>query len=153
MLTLWITISLIAGALVYPMTLLMPLNKKLYSSSFTLIVVAVSGAVLTFFYIVVDLLPAHRPQAKRIVEILTAPFLWLGLNPLAIFVLMDLVAIFMILYIKINDVSIWTQFYRHVFASWIDNHQVGATVFACFFLLVWVAVAGLMHRFKIYVRL
>jgi predicted acyltransferase len=153
MLTIWITISVIAGALVYPMTLLMPLNKKLYSASFTLIVVAISGAVLSFFYVLVDLWPVNRPRVKRVVGIVTAPLLWLGLNPLAIFVLMDLLAIFMIIYIKIDDVSIWTQFYRHVFASWINDHQVGAIVFACFFLLLWTAVAGLMHRFKFYVRL
>lgn len=153
MIILWISISLIAGAVVYPMTLLMPLNKKIYSSSFTLIVIAVSGLVLTFFYALVDLLPVHVPSAKRTVEIVTAPLLWLGLNPLAIFVLMDLTAIIMVFYIKIDDVSIWTQFYRHAFASWIENHQVAATVFAVFFLLLWTAVAGIMHRFKLYVRL
>lgn len=153
LLTIWITISVIAGALVYPMTLVMPLNKKIYSSSFTLIVVAISGASLTFFYALVDLLPNYKPKTKKIIETITSPLLWLGLNPLATFVLMDLVGIFMILYIKIDNVSIWTQFYRHVFASWIDNHQVAATVFACFFLLLWTVVAGVMHRFKLYVRL
>jgi predicted acyltransferase len=149
----WIIIAIIFGALVYPMTLLMPLNKKLYSASFTLIVVAVSGACLTFFYFIVDILPAHVPRAKRIIEIVTAPLKWLGLNPLAIFVLMDVVAIFMIIYIKIDDVSLWTQFFKHVFNSWIEDKAVAATVFACFFLVLWTLVAGLMHRFKIYVRL
>jgi hypothetical protein len=63
----WFLISSIFGALVYPMTLLMPLNKKLYSSSFTLIVVAVSGASLIFFYLVVDIVPSLKPSSKRIV--------------------------------------------------------------------------------------
>ena len=135
------------------MTLLMPLNKKLYSASFTLIVVAISGACLTAFYLLVDLLPAHFSPFKRIVSTATAPLKWLGLNPLAIFILMDLVAIFMIIYIKVNDVSLWTQFFRHAFNSWIDNNPVAATVFACFFLLLWTLVAGLMHKCKLYLRL
>ncbi len=117
----WIVLSCIFGVLVYPMTLLMPLNKKLYSASFTLIVVAISGASLTFFYFLVDIVPTLLPSSKKIIETITAPLKWLGLNPLAIFVLMDLVAIFMIIYIKIDDVSIWTQFFRHVFKSWIDD--------------------------------
>lgn len=149
----WLSLSVLFGILVYPMTLLMPLNKKLYSASFTLIVVAISGASLTFFYLVVDLLPARFPACKKVVEILVSPLKWLGLNPLAIFVLMDLVAIFMIIYIKIDDVSLWSQFFKHAFNSWIENKAVAATVFACFFLLIWTTVAGIMHRFKLYVRL
>jgi predicted acyltransferase len=149
----WLGVSLVFGALVYPMTLLMPLNKKLYSSSFILIVVAISGACLTFFYCVVDLLPAAVTGARKVVEVVTAPLKWLGLNPLAIFVLMDLMAIVCIFYIKIDGVSLWTEFFRHAFKSWIDDEQVAATVFACFFLLLWIVVAGVMHRFKLYVRL
>lgn len=75
------------------------------------------------------------------------------MNPLAIFVLMDLLAIFFILYIKIDGKSLWTQFFNHVFGSWISDDAVSAIVFACFFVILWTAVAGLMHRFKIYVRL
>jgi len=57
----WLGISVILGLLVYPMTLLMPLNKQLYSSSFTLIVIAISGASLTFVYLLVDVLPSLQP--------------------------------------------------------------------------------------------
>ena len=149
----WLGISLAFGAIVYPMTLMMPLNKKIYSGSFTLIVIAISGASLTFFYCLVDLLPAYVPGAKKVVEIVTAPLKWLGLNPLAIFVLMDMVAIFMIIYIKIDDKSVWTRFYEACFKSWISDEAVGATVFACFFWLLWTIVAGVMHRYKLYLRL
>jgi len=121
LITLWLSISIIAGLLVYPMTWLMPLNKKLYSTSFTLIVVAISGSVLTFLYIIVDLLPSYMPKTKKIIEIVTAPFLWLGLNPLSTFVLMDLLAIFMILYIKIDGKNVWGLFYKFVFRTWISN--------------------------------
>ena len=61
----WLAISLICGGLVYPSTLWLPFNKQLYTTTFILIVVAVSGASLTFFYLVVDLLPTWKPQFKR----------------------------------------------------------------------------------------
>lgn len=117
----WLVISILFGAVVYPMTLLMALNKNLYSASFTLIVIAITGGSLTFIYCVVDVLPTLLPGSQKVIDIVTAPFKWLGLNPLAIFVGMDVLAIFMIIYIKINDVSVWTHFYKNVFASWISN--------------------------------
>jgi hypothetical protein len=63
----WLAISIIFGVVVYPMTLLMPLNKALYSSSFTLIVIAVSGACLTAIYFLVDILPTKAPCSKKVV--------------------------------------------------------------------------------------
>lgn len=149
----WISISVIAGALTYPMTLVMPLNKKLYSCSFTLIVIAVSGASLTFFYFLIDILPSVRPRLSKPIEIITAPLLWLGLNPLAIFVLMDLVAIFLIYYIKADGIGVWNHFFKYVFSSWISDKQIAAAVFAFFFVVLYSIIAGVMHRFKFYVRL
>jgi predicted acyltransferase len=117
----WLSIAVILGAITYPMYLLTPFNKKIYTPSFILVVGAVTGAALTFFYFLVDILPAKVPSAQKAIEIITSPLLWLGLNPLAIFVLMDLVAIFMILYIHIDGANIWGLFFKHVFASWISN--------------------------------
>ena len=59
----WLSIAVILGALTYPMYLLTPFNKKLFTPSFILVVGAVTGAVLTFFYFIVDLLPAKYPKA------------------------------------------------------------------------------------------
>lgn len=141
------------GILIYPATLLMPINKKLYSLSFTLLVIAVSGAVLSFFYAIVDILPTRSPTAGKIVSVITAPLKWLGLNPLAVFVLMDGVAIIMGFYITVDGESLYRYFYRNVFASWIDDPAVAATVFASFFVILWTTVAGIMHKFKLYIRL
>lgn len=63
----WLVISVVFGLLVYPVSLLMALNKKLYSASFILVVVAVSGGCLTFFYFVVDILPSVFPACKKAV--------------------------------------------------------------------------------------
>ena len=59
----WLSIAVILGALTYPMYLLTPFNKKLFTPSFILVVGAVTGAVLTFFYFIVDILPEKYPQA------------------------------------------------------------------------------------------
>lgn len=149
----WLSIAVILGAITYPMYLLTPFNKKIYTPSFILVVGAVTGAALTFFYFIVDILPTMIPKSQRVIEMITSPLLWLGLNPLAIFVLMDLLAIFFILYIHIDGVSLWSQFFRHVFASWISNEDVSSLLFGFFFVVLWTVVAGIMHRFKIYVRL
>ena len=66
---------------------------------------------------------------------------------------MDLVGIFFILYIKIDGVSLWSQFFRHVFSSWISNTDISSLLFGLFFVILWTAVAGIMHKFKFYVRL
>lgn len=145
--------SILCGAAVYPLTLLMPLNKHIYSSSFLFIVIAICGSSIAFFVLLIDLLPKQVPALKKPIQILSAPLKWLGMNPLAVFVGMDLLAIFMIIYIKIDGKSIWGHFYHYCFESWISSAPVAATVFACFFLILWTAVAGLMFRFKVFIKL
>lgn len=95
----WIISSLLCGVVVYPLMNLMPLNKKIYSTSFTFIVIAISGLCLSSLVILIDLLPNRCPRYGKVINVMTRPFLWLGMNPLAVFVMMDLIAIFMIKYI------------------------------------------------------
>ena len=118
-----------------------------------MIVVAVSGAALTFFYVFVDIIPSIYPSVKAAVTIVTNPLKWLGLNPLAVFVLMYLLPIFLIGYIKVDGKGVWNYFYKYGFALWISDDQVAACVFAVFFVILWTSVAGIMHHFKLYIRL
>ena len=99
---LWVIGSLIMGAVVYPLTIMMPLNKKIWSISFVFLTSAVSGLSLTFITFFVDVLGGKHPKYGRIINVLTTPFVWLGRNPLAIFVLMDVLAIIMIKYIIVD---------------------------------------------------
>lgn len=120
-LKMWVIISLICGLIVYPLTYLMPLNKKIWSISFVFATVGISGLSLTFFAIVVDIFGAHGRIYSKVINFLTRPLLWLGRNPLIIFVLMDALAIILIKYIIIDDKSAWSHFYHYVFASWISD--------------------------------
>lgn len=150
---LWVVASLLMGAMVYPLTLLMPLNKKIWSISFVFITSAVSGLSLTFITYFVDVLGSKHPRYGRIITKITTPFIWLGRNPLAIFILMDVLAILLIKYIIIDEKSAWAHFYHYVFASWIGNPEVASTVYACFYVVLWTLVAGLLFRKNIFVRL
>jgi predicted acyltransferase len=58
--TLWIITSLLLGAMVYPLTLLMPLNKKIWSISFVFLTSAVTGLSLTFITYTVDVLGSRH---------------------------------------------------------------------------------------------
>lgn len=151
--SLWILTSLLYGAMVYPLTILMPLNKKLWSISFVFLTSAVTGLSLTFVTYTVDVLGGKYPRYGRIINIILRPFIWLGRNPLAVFVLMIAVDIFMIKYIFINDKSLWAQFYHYVFASWITNREVCSTVFSMFWVVLWTLFTGVLYRFKIFIRL
>lgn len=150
---LWVATSLMLGVMVYPLTLMMPLNKKIWSISFVFLTTAVSGLSLTFITYVVDVLGSKYQKYGKVVNIVTKPFIWLGRNPLAIFVLMDVLAILLIKYIIIDEKSAWSHFYHYVFASWITNSEVASTIYALFFAILWTAVAGVLFRFNIFIRL
>lgn len=60
-----------------------PVCKKRWSISFAFITSGLSGAALSFCFVVVDML--DKPFIKNYV---IQPFLWLGMNPLFIFVAM-----------------------------------------------------------------
>jgi predicted acyltransferase len=64
---LWLSIAVILGALSYPMYLLTPFNKKLFTPSFILVVGGVTAAALTFFYLLVDILPSKCPKAQKFI--------------------------------------------------------------------------------------
>lgn len=155
MLRFWLAASVLCGCLVYPLMRVMPLNKHIYSASFTLAAIAICGVMVTLFVLLIDMLPLRCPRLAKIVLLVCSPLKWLGLNPLAIFVLMDLVGILMIRYILLGEdgKSLWTLFYETCFANWIENQEIASTVFACFFVVFWVAVAGLMYRFKLFFKL
>lgn len=149
----WAVVVGMLGVCVYPMTKLMALNKKIYSASFAILTSSTSGLTILLLVILIDILPNHHPKAQKVVSIITRPFIWLGRNPLFVFIFMDLLAIIMIKLIIINDKSVWSWFYHYVFSSWIGDHEVCSVVFACFFLLLWTCVAGVLYRLRIFIRL
>ena len=149
----WGIVCVILGLTVYPLTKLMPLNKKLYSISFSILTCASSGLTLFLMVLFIDILPEKNNCVKSIVSFTTRPLIWLGRNPLFVFVFMDVLAIVLIKWIIIDDKSAWGLFYKHAFKSWITNDHLCSIALSCFFLLLWTAAAGLLHRKKIFIKL
>ena len=141
------------GLCVYPLTHLMQINKKIYSISFAFLTSSSSGLTVFFFVIFIDILPESKPKIKKFINLITQPFLWLGRNPLFIFVFMDLLAILMIKYLIIDEKSIWSWFYKYCFKTWITNDNIASVIFACFFLILWTLAAGLLYKKNIFIRL
>jgi predicted acyltransferase len=137
-----------------PLYFLMPYNKKLWTTSFAFLTIGISGLMLILMLMIIDKL-GSRPNSllSKIIDIVSRPFLWLGMNPLAIFVLMDLLAILMIRIFTIDGETSWHAFYRVAFKSWISDPYVCTTVFSVFFAVLWTLVAFVMFRLKIFIKL
>ena len=108
MLLIWLIISIVCGIISIPLAfLVMPLNKKIWSISFTFLTICISGISLILSTLFVDMLGSKGNILGKIISVLIKPFIWLGRNPLAVFVLMDAFAILLIRYVIINDKSAW----------------------------------------------
>ena len=148
----WAAIALLFALPIYPCSLLMPWNKRLYTITFLTTVVATSAATLSLFMVLVDILPTHYPHWGEVVERVTAPLTWLGLNPLAIFVIMSVVSDIMQNWISWGeDDNPYQAFYRTCF-SWMGP-GVGTGAYTLLYGIFYTLVAGLLFRLNIFVRL
>jgi predicted acyltransferase len=124
-----------------------PINKNLWTSSYALLMAGLASIALAVCIWAVDF---HGWRSWA------APFLWLGVNALAIFVASDLAAI-VLLWIKTagpdgKPRSLYTTIYRTVFDHFADP-RVGSLLFALAFLAVFVAIAGALHRRRIFLKI
>jgi predicted acyltransferase len=132
---------------------MMPLNKKIYSASFTFLTSCTGGATIIFFMLLIDVRPYGNHLLKKWLDILTAPLIWLGRNPLFVFVFMEFIASLLDEYIKINGESLSKFLLRVCFQSWIGDDQVSATIFAGVFLVIYTLLAGILFKKNIFIRL
>jgi predicted acyltransferase len=122
-------------------SLWLPLNKALWTGSFALTTAGIAALVFAVCYYVVDV-RGHQEWAD--------PFVWLGVNPLAIYCLSELSRYALDIGwigsdppIGLKDALFWRYLVR--FAG-----DAGGPRSSLFFALgcatVWTAVAGLLHR-------
>jgi predicted acyltransferase len=124
-----------------------PINKGLWTSSYALAMAGLAAVLLALCLWIVDV---HGWRAWA------APFVWLGCNPIAAFVLSTLVTILM-LAVKLPNPegkprSLYATIYRTVFDRFADP-RLGSLLFALAYLCVWVAVFGLLYRKRIFVKI
>lgn len=98
----WLSSSVLCGLIVLPLVWLMPLNKKIWSISYTFLTICISGVSLTVITVLLDVLKKDSEKYQKVAGWITAPLIWFGRNPLAIFISRDFVDDLMNTYIVIN---------------------------------------------------
>jgi len=120
---------------------LLPLNKPLWTGSYALVASGAAAAAFALFYLVIDVAGVRAPLR---------PFVWLGVNPLAIYFVSELVghAIEQGLVVQNGQVTTpkaWV-FWR-VFAPVAGDTGPGASLgFAVAYAAICLAIASLLHR-------
>jgi predicted acyltransferase len=124
-----------------------PINKNLWTSSYATFMAGLAAVCLALCLWIVDV---------RGWKVWAAPFRWLGVNALAIFTL-SLLATLILLWIKLSGDgdkprSLYSTIHRAVFDHFADP-RLGSLLFALAFLSVFVALAGLLYRRRILIKL
>ncbi|TNV71840.1 hypothetical protein FGO68_gene2358 [Halteria grandinella] len=129
-----------------------PVCKKRWSVSFAFFTSAMSGFALSLCFYVVDIL--NKPFIK---ETLCQPFLWLGMNPLFIFVAMIAFDNLLMNNIRFtfdgHKWNLWGFINEKGFASWMGNEYVASLTVSLLNLALWMLVAFILYRKKIFIKL
>ncbi len=129
----------------------MPLNKRLYTITFLFTVLSTSITVLTLFLLVIDYLPKVGGKGTKIINVIIQPLTWLGMNPLAIFIVLQLLADVMLNWIEVDGKSPYQIAYEALF-SWASP-GIGTLLYSCIYIIFYIVVAGVLFKFKLFLRL
>ena len=139
-----------AGALALSLgliwSLFFPINKNLWTSSYSLFMAGLAAMCLALCIWIIDV-RGWKAWSK--------PFQWLGRNAITLFVAADLATILLI-WIKLTDAngkrrSLYGSIYRVIFDHFADA-RIGSLLFALTFCAIWIGVAGLLYRKRIFLR-
>ena len=140
-----------AGALVllaagYAWSYVIPLNKNLWTASYALFTSGIAAGALVVCYLLVDVLKV-RQWAR--------PFVWLGLNPLAIYFLSELVGHFRDRPIIIHGETwtpqswlFWTKL-EPVLGTIFDDPAASSLVVGLLYVSIWVVLAWWLYKKQI----
>jgi predicted acyltransferase len=136
-------IALAAGAL---WGRVFPINKNLWTSSYSLFMSGLAAIFLALCLWIVDV-KGWKAWAR--------PFEWLGRNAIAAFVASTLGTI-LLLGVKVagpegKPRSLYTTIYRTVFDRFADP-RLGSLLFALAYLAVWIGICGLLYRRRIFLK-
>jgi len=154
----WLIIGMLFTFLGAVFSIWIPFNKQLWSLSFACFTAGVGVLLLALCYYLIDFM---FPNAK-LIRTTSKPFIWLGSNPLAIFIGMIGLEIILMDWVSspwahINyngtEVSAWTWLYWNGFQSWIKNEDLASLLFAWTHLFLWTLVAGLLYWKKLFFKL
>jgi len=149
----WGIMSIISTVISIILQFWIPYNKKIWSISFVFITAGLAGASLTLCYVIVDFI---QWRGKSIVNTIVQPFVWLGMNPLAIFSMMIFVGVILMDNIKFyfngSTVSLWSWIYLQIFNPWLPGMVASLTI-SILWLLFWILIAWIMYKKEIFIKL
>lgn len=123
-----------------------PVTKALWTSSYVLLTAGLALQLLAVCYWLVDIKDVRRP-AK--------PFLIFGTNALAIYFLSELfsniISLVTLSRADGSEVDLKTYIYEHAFASWASPANA-SLMFAVCIVLLWLGVATLLYRKRIFIK-
>jgi predicted acyltransferase len=138
------------GAIAFSLGLLwgtsFPINKNLWTSSYSLLMSGLAAICLALCLWIVDV-KGWKTWAK--------PFEWLGTNAIALFVGATL-ATLLLLWIKLTGHdgkhrSLYGTIFHTVFDHFADP-RIGSLLFALSFCAAWMAVGALLYRKRIFIK-
>jgi len=136
----------IIGILIgYIWNLYLPINKSLWTSSYSVLMAGVASIVLAICYYLIDV-----KGYKKI----TKPFVIFGMNAIAMFVLSIFIAKFLYIIKIVREDGIislqgyvYNEFYQAVFGNYL-----GSFLFAVTLILILYLVAWLLYRKKVFIK-
>ena len=131
----------------YTLDYFVPINKKIWSSSYTIYTSGLAIILLSFLIWIIDI--------NKIQLVITSFFISFGKNPLFIFVLSGLIPrLLNLIHIKSGDNSInpleWL--FENIFQNINKDPRLGSFLFSLFMVLCYWSVAFLLDKKKIYIK-
>ncbi|KYR00845.1 hypothetical protein DLAC_02899 [Tieghemostelium lacteum] len=130
-----------------------PFNKLIWSFSFALFTVSMGGYFISILYLLIDIIPWKSNRTRNLINKSVQPFVWIGMNPITIYSLMIFIEILLMFYIKVHNEYFWTRSYEVLYLSWLKNPYLASTVFSLVWFVFYDAIAYLMYRNKIFIKL
>jgi len=123
-----------------------PINKNLWTSSYSLLMSGLAAMCLARCIWVVDV-KGWKAWAK--------PFVWLGMNAIALFVASTLGTL-LLLWIKVDGTggkkrSLYATIYRTIFDRFADA-RIGSLLFALVWCTLLTVVAGALYRKRVFLK-
>jgi len=134
-------LALLAGSIWH---LWLPINKNIWTSSYTVAMTGMALIVLAFCYYISDVRGYRR---------WTRPFVIYGMNAITVFVLSGIIGRLLYL-IKVGeqDLTLKNFIYQSLFTPWLPP-KVASLAFAFCFILFMYGVAWLMYRKKFFIKI